>query len=223
MATVLESIAFAPAIFERELQDFAAFLKSKADLAENDDIKPFFRQRKHLTAYLGTFAPSIAVASELCFEYEFFGDYRADILLGSKTEKEFCVVEFEGGAIFKKRPRRKNPAWSARFEHAFSQLTDWFYNLHDFKNTSAFADAFGAGHVGFTGLIVMGRNADLDEAKRNRLKWRTDRVSIDTHKISCLTFDDLHAALQNKFNLYRAASGPENRTQQGGLPPPTDA
>ena len=157
MATVLESIAFDPAKFEQELKAFDALLKSNADLAEMDDIQPFFKKSKHLTAYMGTFALNIAVATELCFEYEFFGDFRADVLLGSKKEKEFCVVEFEDGkqdTIFKKQPSRKNPEWSARFEHAFSQLTDWFYSLHDFKNTDGFANTFGTGHISFTGLII---------------------------------------------------------------------
>ena len=61
-----------------------------------------------------------------------FRDFRADILLGSKQAKEFCVVEFEDGkqdTIFKKQKKRKNPEWSARFEHAFSQITDWFRQL----------------------------------------------------------------------------------------------
>jgi hypothetical protein len=225
MATVLEAISFDSAKFEQELKEFEVLLNSKADLSETGDIQPFFKKSKYLTAYMGTFAPNIAVATEICFEYEFFGDFRADVLLGSKKEKEFCVVEFEDGeqdTIFKKQPKRKNPEWSARFEHAFSQLTDWFYNLHDFKNTAGFANTFGTGHISFTGLIIMGRSAGLDDAKRNRLKWRTERVSIDSHKISCITFDDLHAALQSKFNLYRAASNVETTSEQAGLPPLQD-
>src|SRR5437667_11680770 len=130
MASVLETIVFEPARFQRELRAFDELLKSKIDLSERKDIQPFFKKNKHLTAYMGTFALNIAVATEICFEYEFFGDFKADILLGSKPEKEFCVVEFEDGkhdTIFKKQKNRKNPEWSARFEHAFSQITDWFY------------------------------------------------------------------------------------------------
>ncbi len=225
MSTVLKPIIFNPDRFRQELDDLEALLNSKAELTETDDIQPFFKKCEHLTAYLGTFALNIAVATELCFEYEFFGDFKADVVLGSKQEKEFCVVEFEEGgqdSVFKKQPRRKNPEWSARFEHAFSQLTDWFYNLHDFKSTNGFANSFGTGHVNFTGLIVIGRSAGLDDAKRNRMRWRTDRVLIDTHKINCITFDDLHAALKNKFNLYSAASKKESTIAQPGLPPPQE-
>jgi Domain of unknown function (DUF4263) len=119
MASVLETIVFEPARFLQELQAFDDLLKSKADLSEREDIQPFFKKSKHLTAYLGTFASSIGVATEICFEYEFFGDFKADILVGSKQENEFCVVEFEDGkqdTIFKKQKKRKNPEWSARFE-----------------------------------------------------------------------------------------------------------
>src|SRR5208337_2338690 len=114
MASVLETIVFDPARFQQELQAFDALLKSKPDLSEVKDIQPFFKKSKHLTAYLGTFALNIAVATEICFEYEFFGDFKADILLGSKREKEFCVVEFEDGkqdTIFKRQKKRKNPEW----------------------------------------------------------------------------------------------------------------
>jgi Domain of unknown function (DUF4263) len=92
-------------------------------------------------------------------DIEFFGDFKADILVGSKHEKEFCVIEFENGrqdTIFKKQRKRKNPEWSARFEHAFSQIVDWFYNLEDFKNTQGFSATFGPGHTSFTELMVTG-------------------------------------------------------------------
>jgi Shedu protein SduA, C-terminal len=223
MASVLETIEFEPVKFQRELHAFDMLLKSRAELSEMKDIQPFFKESKHLTAYLGTFALNIGVATEICFEYEFFGDFKADILLGSKQEKEFCVVEFEDGkhdTIFKKQPKRKNPEWSARFEHAFSQIVDWFYNLEDFKNTQGFSATFGPGHTSFTGLLVMGRSANLDEIRKSRLKWRTDTVSIGKHKVICITYDELHAGLRRKFNLYSAGSRIEATNEEPSLPPP---
>jgi len=70
MATVLETIEFDPARFQQELAAFDSLLKSKASLSERDDIQPFFKQNKHLVAYMGTFALNIAVAHEICFEYD---------------------------------------------------------------------------------------------------------------------------------------------------------
>src|SRR6266436_2583959 len=97
MATVLDSVVFDARTFERELTAFETLLSSKANLSETGDIQPFFKRSKQLTAYMGTFAPNIGPATELCFEYEFFGDFKADVLLGSRQAKEFCVVEFEDG------------------------------------------------------------------------------------------------------------------------------
>lgn len=131
MAKNLESLEFEPAKFERELKAFGLLLKSKSSLSEAADIQPFFEKNRQLSAYLGTYSPNIGPAAEIAFQYPFFGDFTADLLLGNKKAGEFCVVEFEDGgedSIFKKQPRRGNPEWSARFEHGFSQLTDWFYH-----------------------------------------------------------------------------------------------
>jgi hypothetical protein len=223
MASVLEPIAFDPALFVQQLNAFAALLNSDADLDERRVIQPFFKDNKHLTAYIGTLYLNIAVATEICFEFDLAGDFRADILLGSKEHKQFCVVEFEHGkqdAIFKKQPRRKNPEWSARFEHAFSQIVDWFCSLEDQRNTAAFQNTFGAGEITFAGLLVMGRKNSLNDPQMRRLAWRTNKVLIDSNRVTCITFDELHAALKAKFEFYRAAAKVETTTTLPGLPPP---
>lgn len=208
MSTVLEPVTFNPAAFEKELNQFESLLR-KPNLSETKDVLRFFKKKKHLTAYMGTFAPDIGPATELCYEFDFFGDFHADVLLGNLQATEFCVVEFEDGrddSIFKKQPKRKHPEWSPRFEHAFSQLADWFYNPDDYKKTDGFKATFGHGHVRFIGLIVIGRDRALYETKRARLSWRTDKVLIDTHKVNCITFDQLHAVLRRRFQLYKEAS-----------------
>jgi hypothetical protein len=205
----LESVVFDPAQFEKELKAFEALLKSKKNLSETSDLQPFFKKSIHLAAYLGTIFPELGPATELTFEDPFFGDFKADLLLGNKRTKKFCVVEWEDGcqdSIFKKQPKRGNPEWSTRFEHGFSQLTDWFYNLDDFKGTKGFARTFGDGHIKFFGLLLIGRSDSLDAARRSRLDWRTEKVLIDSHPVTCLTFDDLHASLRDRFILYRAAA-----------------
>jgi hypothetical protein len=223
MASVLETIVFDPAAFRQELNAFETLLKSKADLAERADIQPFFKANKHLTAYIGTLYLNIAVATEVCFEFDLAGDFRADILLGSKKANQFCVVEFEPGeedAIFRKQADRKNPEWSPRFEHAFSQIVDWFYSFEDQKNTAAFQSTFGTGEITFASLLVMGRASNMDNPKMRRLAWRTKKVLIDSNKVTCITFDTLHAALKEKFEFYSAAAKVEATTTLPGVPPP---
>jgi hypothetical protein len=221
MASILESVQFSPATFRRELDAFTRLLKSKSNLSERDEIIPFFKARKHLTAYIGTLYLNIAVATEVCYEFDIGGNFRADILLGSKADGKFCVVEFEPGqegALFKKQ-RRKNPEWSSRFEHAFSQIVDWFYALADGASSREFRDTFGDEEITFASLLVMGRDAELDDSKRRRLTWRTNKVLIDSNTVTCITFDQLHDDLKRKYEFYAAAAAVETTSTELGLPP----
>jgi hypothetical protein len=108
----LETIVFEPGKFEKELKAFDALLKRKTDLSERADVQPFFEKSKQLSAYLGTFSPNIGPATEIAFQYPFFGNFTADLLLGNRKAGEFCVVEFEDGrrdSIFKRQPKRATP------------------------------------------------------------------------------------------------------------------
>jgi hypothetical protein len=215
MAKHLGPMTFDLKKFKRELSAFERLLTTKAKLQERLDIQPFFERHQHLSAALGTYAPNVGPATELAFSFPFFGDYSADVVVGNKAAGEFCIVEFEDGnadSIFKRQPKRGNPEWSARFEHGFSQLVDWFFHLNDFRGTESFAKTFGYGHIRFVGLLVAGRRSGLDDAKRNRLRWRSERVLIDSHSITCTTFDDLAETLRTRFAVYSddAALGMEN-------------
>ena len=137
----------------------------------------------------------------MAFEFPFFGDYRADLLVGSKSAGHFCAVEFEDGgpdSIFKNQPNRPNPEWSGRFEHGFSQLTDWFFNLDDYKKSHGFTKTFGYGHVSFTGLLVIGRATGLDDMKSPGPRWRSDKVLVDSNAVIRVTFDDVYEILKKR-------------------------
>jgi hypothetical protein len=128
MASVLESVAFDPAVFLNELNKYEQLLKSKKDLSERDDIIPCFKKNKHLSAYIGALYLEIEVGTEVCAEFDISGKLRADLLVGSKAKRKFCIIEFESGeegTIFKKQ-NRKNPEYAPRFEHAFSQIVTGF-------------------------------------------------------------------------------------------------
>lgn len=145
--------------------------------------------------------------------------------MGNKSVGHFCVVEFEDGrddSLFKRQPHRPNPEWSARFEHGFSQLTDWFFNLDDYKKTHGFARTFGYGHVSFTGLLVVGRTAGLDAMKRTRLRWRSDKVLVDSRSILIHTFDDLFDIIKRRYDRIRAAA-PLERSAPGPPSAPSAA
>jgi hypothetical protein len=134
----LNPIVFNPTRCRRDLAAFQKLLQSKKELAERSDIQQFFKKRKQLSAFIGTYASNLGPAKLLGFDFPFMGDFSADIVLGNKEKGVFCVIEFEDGkanSIFTKRPKKSTTEWSRRFEHGFSQLVDWFYSLDDFKKT----------------------------------------------------------------------------------------
>jgi hypothetical protein len=207
----LADIVYDPAAVRRELTAFQRLLETKPSLSEQDDILPFFRKRRQLSAFIGTFSPDLGPAPQLGFEFPFLGDFAADIVLGDRARGEFCVVELEDDrpeSIFTRAGKKATREWSRRFDHGFSQLVDWFYALDDLKRTERFTRDFGHGHVKFFGLLVIGRSAGLSESERSRLRWRTEKVRVNSHAISCLTFEDLHDYLTQRINFYPDVSRP---------------
>jgi hypothetical protein len=203
----LANVTFNPLRCQRELNAFGRLLR-RPSLSERRDILPFFRKRRQLSAFIGTFIPDIGPAPLLAHEFPFFGDFSADLVLGSRESKRFCVIEFEDGrpsSIFRKVGKKATTEWSPRFEHGFSQLVDWFYSLDDNKKTNGFKKRFGHNHIKFFGMVIVGRNAGVSDHDRTRLGWRVEKVSVDSHPIECLTFDDLYAYLSRRMSLYTGA------------------
>lgn len=200
-------IAFDAGLCRNELENFRLLLASKGSLSERGDLQPFFKQSRHLTAFMGDAVGKIGVAKQVAYEYELFGDFAADIVTGNR-EKQFCFIELEDGDINSVLARvggKATKEWSRRFEHGFSQLVDWFYQLDDFRKTDRFQKNFGYGHIDFVGLLLIGRNQEMDENDRKRLRWRTNRVIIDSHPMVCMTYDELYQELKDKLDLYAAA------------------
>lgn len=208
MAKTLSTVAFDPGRCKTELAAFKGLLDSKPDLAERSELQPFFKANTQLAAFIGTHAPNIGPATHLAFEFPFLGNYSADIVLGNKEVGEYCVIELEDGtpdSIFKTVAKKANTEWSPRFEHGFSQLVDWCYTLDDFKNTKEFQKTFGYGYVTFHAILILGRSAGVSASDRDRLKWRSEKVRIDSHAVSCITFDDLYDQLNLRLRYYPEA------------------
>jgi hypothetical protein len=148
-------------------------------------------------------------ATRLAYEFPLFGDFAADIILGNAEVGEYCLVELEDASessILKKVKGKATKEWSPRFDHGCSQLIDWFYALDDMKKTSAFTKHFGHGHIKFFGLLLIGRSAGLSADDLTRLKWRTEKVLVDSHPLFCLTFDALYQHLARRIDFYPEAA-----------------
>lgn len=199
-----------------ELDRFHALLASRADLSERADILPVFRSCSHLMSLIGMNVTGLLSVDRLAYEYDIFGDYAADAVIGDSAQRVYCAIEFEeatAGSILHKTDARTLKQWGRRFEHGFSQLVDWFYTFDDQKHTAGFSSRFGDGHVQFYGLLVIGRSADLTEHDRGRFRWRADRVTINSHKILCFTYDELLASLEATWQSlsWMSQTSPETR------------
>jgi Domain of unknown function (DUF4263) len=188
-----------------ELDEFKSLLDSGKVLTERGDLATFFRRSRHLTAFIGATIPDIGPANRLGYEFDVFGDFICDVVLGDFERQTFCAIELEDAgpkSVFQRVGKKATKEWGRRFEHGFSQLVDWFYAWDDHKSTAGFAKHFGHGHVRFTGMLVIGRTNDIEPADHRRLRFRTDKVLIDSHQIYCRTYDDLYDSLFREWQLF---------------------
>ncbi len=183
---------------------------AKSEVSERDDILPFFRERPHLAAFLGTYAPTINTVDQVGVEVRLFGQFVTDVVAGHREKKAYCMVEFEDGlssSIFVRRGRHTSD-WATRFEHGVSQIIDWLWLLDDQEHTLAFEEMFGARPIHLTLLLIIGRDSGVSDADRRRLDWRSQHVAINSHRIYLYTFDELLRDLRERVKGFQAWAMP---------------
>jgi hypothetical protein len=188
----------APLVFDaneclREAQEMQVFLGAQTTLRERDEILPFFKARRQLSAFLCVNNPRAIEYNRVAHEYPLFGDFTCDLVTGDWMRGAYVFVEFENAApnsIFSQKSR-STPEWSNRFEHGFSQILDWFYKLDTQRHNPEFEQRFGRRDLAITGLLVVGRKQDLGPREKDRLAWRHQHVSVAGLQIYSMTFDDL--------------------------------
>jgi hypothetical protein len=197
---------FDPKLCRTELEEFKALLNRNSTLTETV-IRQFFRKRKHLSAFIGSYSSHIDSFDRLAFEYVLFGDFACDLVVGDSAKSGYCFVEFEDAtptSIFKPQGQKATLEWSPRFEHGFSQIVDWFWKLDDMKGTVDFQSQFGRDYINYNGMLILGRSDDLDYKEQMRLRWRLDKVLIDSKQITCVTFDQLYTDLDIRLSRYQS-------------------
>ncbi|MCA6364382.1 MAG: DUF4263 domain-containing protein [Bacteroidetes bacterium] len=202
--TGFEPSKFNSVILKEELGEFRKLIDSGEKLDEQKVIQPFFRKRKQLSAFIGSFVSGLDV-NRISFELNLFGDFSPDLVIGDYTRSKYCFVEFESGlpqAIFKKTTGRKAPRWSAKFEEGYSQIVDWFWKVEEQSGTASFRKLFEADSIISSGLLIIGRSNDLDEFGRNRMSWRGEKVVVNSSLIQCMTYDSLLADLERRLMIY---------------------
>lgn len=205
----LEEVDFDPEVCREQLDALDDLLRRKDDLSEQGDVLPFFRAQRHLSAYIGTYHGRLSRPDRLAFEFEMFGEFNPDLVVGDYRRSAYVLVEFEEAkpdSIFKSKKRHRSH-FAPRLEKGFSQLVDWMWLLEDQSQTGKFEEMFGDRQPDFKPVLVIGREAHLDtEAQeQRRLNWRSQNVSIGQKPVSILTFDQLASDLWERLELYSAS------------------
>jgi hypothetical protein len=129
-----EALAFDPARCRKEVGELRAWLARRPVLDEAKHLRPFFRKRRHLSAFIASYSPDIVRFDRLAFEYPLFGDFNADLAVGDSVKHAYCFVEFEDagpGSLFVQQGKKATREWSARLDHGYGQIIDWFAKLDD--------------------------------------------------------------------------------------------
>lgn len=214
----LEEFTFNLKNCQDELKKFKDLLDSKESLEEAKDVLPFFKENKNLIAFFGTFVGSTLKVDRMASEFCFFGDFRADYVIGNSKTMEFLLIEFEDAnknSVFKKNSTKATLEWAPRFEHGYSQIIDWLWKLDDLKRTETMDIKFGGKIQNYHGMLVIGRDEYVDEDCKSRLKWRVENTRIASKSIICLTYDELYRTLDEKMKYFTALVNEELETKNG--------
>ncbi|MEA5141600.1 Shedu immune nuclease family protein [Arcicella rigui] len=190
---------------EEELSAFEKLLSEYQDLSESSDILPFFRKSPNLSAFIGKiYFPTLSNINRISYEFDFFGDFKADLAIGDSMKESYAFIEFEDGkhnSIFKTSKAKYQKDWSNRFEHGYSQIIDWFWKLDDLKQTTSFKEKFNSNDIDFRGILIIGRDSYLSDYDFKRFKWRSKHTIIQSKSIHCITYDELLEDLKQQIKF----------------------
>ena len=194
-----DTFVFDEQTYERELAEFEQFLNQTTTLHEQADILPFFRNRRQLSARIGNVLYGWHPTDRIAYEYDLFGDFVCDLVIGNAQTHDYCFVEFENASIdsiFTKKKGRYESYYTCRFEQGYSQIADWFYQLNDVSD-SQMTKRFDKARINYYGILIIGRSAFLSENEEKRLNWRRRHFVVNSQHIVIYTFDQLLAMLKN--------------------------
>jgi hypothetical protein len=200
----------------QEITDLKHLLTADS-LAERKTILPFFKKRKHLSAYIGSFNSNNIRSNLLAHEFTLGGDFVCDLVIGDSISHAFCFVEFENAtkdSIFKKTNRTKSE-WSQRLERGFGQLLDWMWKINEQRTAGSFFDLFGSNEPNCVTLLIIGRKKYLTKpTEKERFYWRRNNLIIGGKPIICMTYDDLLEALESRMAFVAAMANNEANLEQ---------
>lgn len=216
-----EKFSFDPAKLKSECHTLRDLLKpgKGISLDEENDISPVFKASPNLISIIASAFGGVPDPDLVAREYWILDKLRSDFAVCNSRKGKFCFIEIEDAkqkSIFvERRPDEFNGLkgrppyydWANRFEHGTSQIIDWIRILKDAEQTDDFRSHFGSAN-GFEAefILVIGRDEYLDNAQKERLKWRSKNVVTGGYKIRCMTFDQVLEEAEYELTTYHSAA-----------------
>lgn len=203
MAKEFDTVTFSLNQFIQEVGELQVWLQNNGQLSESADILPFFRGRPTLCSQLATLFPEITLPDRLAYEYDLFGDFKCDLVVGQIGVSNYCFVEFEDARQYSlfRRGANYQPYFGGRLEHGFSQLIDWLCKLDGQQRSVDMHNRFDYFEVKPHGLLIIGRDQFLNPVLQKRLDWRSEHVLVNSKRIYIYTLDAILEAMQNKVRV----------------------
>ena len=181
---------------ENEVARLRTLLTSQSDLSESGDVLPLIRAAPQLALCIGECYAGYQECDRISFEFDLFGDFACDLVVGSERRRSYVFVEFEGAeanSIFRRQAQKATRECAPPFARGFFQILDWFTKLASLEKTDDFENRFGARVIEYTGVLVIGRDAFLDASERRRFEWWRTHCVVNSRHLRCITFDELLA------------------------------
>lgn len=204
MGNILEDIQIDPKVCRKELDDFSALINDKSKLKEREDILDFFKERRNLSAFIGKFITDISEPNKIAYEFELFGKFRPDLVIGNSDKNAYVFIEFEAGdkPLFVKK-KRVTTVWSPAFEAGFSQLVDWFWLWHEQEFNPLTSSMFNCSMddpPNILPMLIVGREMDYSREDKRRLRWRIEHIPLGGSKrLLCFTYDNLYKEIYERL------------------------
>ncbi|MFO0863930.1 MAG: DUF4263 domain-containing protein [Gemmataceae bacterium] len=177
-----------------QLEEFRTLMNNKSSLSEKSDVLPLFQKSRQLAWFFSSFNTRIRTVDRFAREFDVFGDFSADLAIGDSAAGEYCFIEFEDArtnSVFDRKGTKATRDWGARFDHGYSQIVDWIHKINSAACSTDNLKRFARYEIDYETVLVIGRNSHLDPSEVQRLKWRSNFVSVGGKKVHCITFDDL--------------------------------
>ncbi|MBL8024808.1 MAG: DUF4263 domain-containing protein [Fibrobacteres bacterium] len=199
-----DTIAITRKGLEKELKEFETLLRKNRNLEERNDIQPFLKKRRMLSAAIGHILPISLNPDLIAYEFDLFGEFVCDIVVGDSESNKYLLIELEDGkttSIFKKLKAKETPEWNTRLEHGISQVVDWYHTIDLERNGPKFPYKFKTAKAQLYGLVVIGRQAKWEEREHRRFMWRQEKTVINSDKIAIMNYDEIARVMRVRLNV----------------------